>query len=117
MKYGEFSNVELSSPELDKLVARFGREGALEWIETLSVQKAAHGYKYKSDLAAILAWARKDAKKVASLPRQPISCKGHLCRLCDPEHEYACAAPEACGMSREVACKRFIDGRRQRSLL
>lgn len=61
--YGYFANVRLSVDEMAKLKERFGEIGADDRIETLSLAKRQHGYKYKSDFAAILAWARKDAKK------------------------------------------------------
>lgn len=57
--FGEFGNVRLSMAELAKLQERFGDQYQ-ERIDAFSESKAAHGYRYKSDYAAILAWARKD---------------------------------------------------------
>jgi len=61
--YGECANVRLTAAELKSLYERFGEAGARDWIETLSLQKKAHGYTYKSDFGAILSWARKEEKK------------------------------------------------------
>lgn len=58
-QYGNFKNVLLTDLELEKLKEKF----PLDWekrIENLSLGKAAKGYVYKSDYAAILNWGRKD---------------------------------------------------------
>jgi len=54
--------VFLTAGETEKLIEQFGEAGANERIEAFSLSKAAHGYKYKSDYAAILIWERKDQK-------------------------------------------------------
>ena len=59
-KYGEFLNVLLTTQEYEKLVKRFEKQDAEAKIENLSRGKKAHGYKYKSDYAAIIQWANKD---------------------------------------------------------
>ena len=61
-KFGPAANVSLSEGELAKLKDRFGSDGAQEWIDTFSEQKAAKGYKYKSAFFAILSWARREQK-------------------------------------------------------
>ena len=62
-KHGSFGNVLLTDEELEKLHERFiDAEGR---IEAFSKKKAAKGYVYKSDYAAILSWADSDAKKEA----------------------------------------------------
>jgi len=58
-KYGEFKNVLLTDKEYQKLKDKLGSE-ADRWIEEVSRGKAAKGYKYKSDYAAILNWQRRD---------------------------------------------------------
>ncbi|MBA7466140.1 hypothetical protein ES707_01315 [subsurface metagenome] len=58
-KYGEFQNVLLTDEEYQKLKDKLGSE-ADRWIEEVSRGKAAKGYKYKSDYAAILNWQRRD---------------------------------------------------------
>ena len=60
-KYGEYKNVLLSDEELAKLKAEFP-----DWeerIERLSEYIASTGKKYKSHLATIRNWARKDKPK------------------------------------------------------
>jgi len=57
--FGELSNVKLTPEEYEKLVARFGAQGATSWIDELSLAKASKGYKSKSDYATILAWERR----------------------------------------------------------
>ena len=60
-KYGEYKNVLLSDEELAKLKAEFP-----DWeerIERLSEYIASTGKKYKSYLATIRNWARKDKPK------------------------------------------------------
>ncbi len=59
-------NILLTHDEYQKLVERFGEQGAKDWIDKLSLGKQAKGYKYKSDYAAILTWERRDAK-----PQEP----------------------------------------------
>lgn len=60
-QHGSFKNVLLTDAELEKLHERF--PDADKRIESFSVKKAAKGYVYKSDYAAIIAWAGDDGKK------------------------------------------------------
>ncbi len=60
--YGEFSNVNLSDEEYQKLKEKFGEVGTGERIETLSYGIASKGYKYKNHYATILSWDRKENK-------------------------------------------------------
>ncbi len=60
-KYGQFQNVLLTDDEHSKLRERF--LDAEQRIENFSSAKAAKGYTYKSDYAAILNWARNEAEK------------------------------------------------------
>jgi hypothetical protein len=62
--YGEFKNVLLLNEEYDKLVLKFGKDGAEQKITNLSGGIESKGYKYKSHYATILNWARKDEKPV-----------------------------------------------------
>ena len=60
-KYGEYDNVLLSDEELEKLKDEF----PVDWsnrIERLSEYMASKGASYKSHLATIRAWARKENK-------------------------------------------------------
>ena len=60
-KYGEYKNVVLSDEDLEKLKSEFP-----DWqqrIERLSEYIASSGKKYKSHLATIRSWARKDKAK------------------------------------------------------
>ena len=60
-KYGKYSNVLLSDDELEKLKVEFP-----DWeerIERLSEYIASSGKSYKSHLATIRAWARRDKDK------------------------------------------------------
>lgn len=67
-KYGQFQNVLLTGSEYAKLCEQF--PDADTRIENFSMSKAAKGYTYKSDYAAILTWARKDAApKPAAAPK------------------------------------------------
>jgi predicted phage replisome organizer len=59
-KYGEYANVLLSDEELSKLKSEFS-----DWeerIEKLSIYMASTGKRYKSHLATIRNWARKEEK-------------------------------------------------------
>lgn len=58
--YGEFENVRLTPAHLAKLQQRWGEKLTTQRIQHFSRQKEAHGYKYKSDYAAILAWYPED---------------------------------------------------------
>lgn len=61
-KYGEYGNVLLSDPELEKLQTEFPSDWQ-ERIERLSSYMASTGKSYKSHLATIRNWARKDSEK------------------------------------------------------
>lgn len=60
--FGEMKNVTLTEDEHQKLIGRFGAQGAADRIEELSLAKAAKGYQFKSDYAAILSWDRRKQK-------------------------------------------------------
>ena len=61
-KYGEYSNVLLSDAEYQKLQEEFPTDYG-ERIERLSGYIASTGKKYKSHLATIRNWAKKDAEQ------------------------------------------------------
>lgn len=64
-KYGQYANVMLSDEELGKIKSEFP-----DWearIERLSEYMASTGKGYKSHLATIRAWARKDEKGTAAV--------------------------------------------------
>ena len=72
-KYGQYDNVLLSDEEMDKLKAEFP-----DWeerIERLSEYIASTGKTYKSHLATIRAWARKDAEKPKPVSKGPMCSK------------------------------------------
>lgn len=58
-KYGQYSNVLLTDEELDKLKTEFPEDWEKR-IERLSEYIASSGKRYKSHLATIRSWARKD---------------------------------------------------------
>jgi predicted phage replisome organizer len=58
-KYGMYENVLLSDEDYEKLIAEFPHDHT-ERIERLSEYIASTGKKYKSHLATIRSWARKD---------------------------------------------------------
>jgi predicted phage replisome organizer len=60
-KYGEYENVLLSDPDLEKLKAEFPTDWEAR-IERLSEYIASKGAKYKNHLATIRSWARKEKK-------------------------------------------------------
>lgn len=64
-----YSNVLLSDEELSKLKAEFPADWQ-QRIERLSEYMASTGRSYKSHLATIRSWARKDERNKAS-PRGP----------------------------------------------
>lgn len=67
-KYGEYNNVLLSDEELDKLKAEF-----TDWearIERLSAYIAQSGKSYKSHLATIRNWAKKEQPKEQAGPQR-----------------------------------------------
>ena len=66
--YGTFGNVLLTDAEAEKLRERF--KDADQRIEYFSTRKKAKGYTYKSDYAAILAWADDDVEKKKAKPAQ-----------------------------------------------
>lgn len=64
-KYGSYNNVLLSDEEYEKLQAEFPHDYS-ERVERLSEYIASSGKSYKSHLATIRMWARKDQHNVAS---------------------------------------------------
>ena len=60
-KYGEYKNVLLSDIDYSKLLNEFPNDYK-ERIEDLSAGIESKGYKYKSHLATIRVWAKKDKK-------------------------------------------------------
>lgn len=69
-KYGMYQNVLLSDEDYQKLQAEFPHDYS-ERIERLSEYIASTGKKYKSHLATIRAWARKDTTKNTSKSGNP----------------------------------------------
>lgn len=63
-KYGEYLNVLLSDEELEKVKAEFPIDWS-ERIERLSEYIATSGKKYKSHIAVIRSWARRDTEAPA----------------------------------------------------
>lgn len=61
-KYGQYKNVLLTDEELEKLKGEFPGDWEAR-IERLSEYIASKGAKYKSHLATIRAWARKDKER------------------------------------------------------
>lgn len=61
-KYGEYKNVLLSDEELEKLKREFPEDWQ-DRIEELSSAIEAKGYKYRSHLAVIRNWARRQQGK------------------------------------------------------
>ncbi len=71
-QYGDFSNVLLTDKQLASLKAKF--EDWSERLDNFSQQKAAKGYRYDNDYAAILVWARRDKSKHSN-DEQPVGPK------------------------------------------
>lgn len=65
-KYGEYSNVLLSDTDLAKLKAEFPTDWE-ERIERLSAYMASTGKTYKSHLATIRNWARRDSESRSNM--------------------------------------------------
>lgn len=63
-KYGEYNNVLLSDEELEKLKTEFPHDWQNR-IERLSEYIASKGDKYKSHLATIRSWSRKEQNTIA----------------------------------------------------
>ena len=74
-EYGQYDNVLLSDEEMDKLKAEFPADWQ-DRIDRLSEYIASSGKSYKSHLATIRAWAKKDAERPKK--PQPVS-KGPYC--------------------------------------
>ncbi|MCD8368666.1 MAG: helix-turn-helix domain-containing protein [Clostridiales bacterium] len=66
-QYGEYGNVLLSGSELSSLQAEFPQDYQRR-IERLSEYMASTGKSYKSHLATIRSWARRDRWQAASTP-------------------------------------------------
>lgn len=66
-KYGSYKNVLFTDEEYAKLQAEYPTDYS-ERIERLSEYIASTGKSYKSHLATIRSWARKDGAKAAAMP-------------------------------------------------
>ena len=66
-KYGSYKNVLFTDEEYAKLQAEYPADYS-ERIERLSEYIASTGKSYKSHLATIRSWARKDGAKTAAIP-------------------------------------------------
>ena len=66
-KYGSYKNVLFTDEEYAKLQAEYPADYA-ERIERLSEYIASTGKSYKSHLATIRSWARKDGTKAGAMP-------------------------------------------------
>lgn len=64
--YGDF--VLLTDDEYEKLIKRFGEQGAQDRIETLNNGIGSKGYKYKSHYHAILTWEKNNKKPEVQKP-------------------------------------------------
>lgn len=71
-KYGQYDNVLLSDVEYEKLKAEFPCDYEIR-IERLSEYMASTGKSYKSHLATIRCWARKDGNRYNEPQSQPPS--------------------------------------------
>lgn len=60
-KHHVAENVLMTDDEVEKLKAKF--PDYEKRIQGFSLSKMAHGYKYKSDYAAVLLWARREAER------------------------------------------------------
>ena len=69
-QYGQYKNVLLSDEDIDKLKVEFPEDWQ-ERIERLSDYIESKGAKYKSHLATIRVWAKKDKKPVTQAANQP----------------------------------------------
>lgn len=66
-KYGSYKNVLFTDEEYAKLQAEYPTDYS-ERIERLSEYIASSGKSYKSHLATIRSWARKDGTKAGTMP-------------------------------------------------
>lgn len=67
-KYGQYDNVLLSDDDLEKLKSEFPKDWQ-ERIERLSEYMASSGKSYKSHLATIRSWARKNGDTQQTKPK------------------------------------------------
>jgi len=120
MTLGTFNNVSMTETELDRLYDKFGKLDAEERIETLSEYLASKNKRYKSHVAVILNWARrdaarKDAKKqtLPALARPELAphMTTHLCTCCALDHKWDCTDDPLCTLPYEIPCRSFINSR------
>ena len=57
---GEFANVSIAKPQLDKLLEQWPENIVLQEIDALSCYMASKGKKYKNHYATLLNWLRRD---------------------------------------------------------
>lgn len=75
IKYGEFKNVLLTEEELNKLISGWGSETFQKRLAEFSKGKAAGGYKYASDYAALLKWKWEDTPHHTQSPTEAAIAK------------------------------------------
>jgi len=70
-RYGEMKNVLLTDEEKQKLIDKYGRSAAKDYVDKLSLHISSKSKRYKSHYATILAWMRRDGVVVEKKPVQP----------------------------------------------
>ena len=78
-KYGEYQNVLLSDDEMKRLKEDYPQD-YLQWIERLSEYIASTGKSYKSHLATIRCWARREQKQPPASRRAAYSHDKYNCK-------------------------------------
>lgn len=85
-KYGLYKNVLFTDEEYEKLQEEFPNDYS-EWIERLSEYIASTGKKYRSHLATIRSWSRKDTTQKPSNPRRKVPGWGGGSKIGEAEKE------------------------------
>jgi len=91
--------VLLTTSENLKLVAKYGADNTTAAYNKLSISKQAHGYKYKSDYAAILNWVMDEVQKKVKAEGVRGHTPGWVCAKCGHENH---DTGGVCGKCREV---------------
>ena len=105
--HGKYENVILTDDQRMKLQERLGKDPS-GLIDFFSEKKSMHGYKYKSDYAAICNWGIDAYQKTQPLtnpsppPKILCTCGGEynrmgFCKLCSAEKPYAITSQNAIG--------------------
>ncbi len=108
VQFGPNRNIWLTPAQYAGLVEKYGEAIADDFIQQLDLYPGKNLKKFKtySDHNLVIqSWITRAVKRgEVQLPEKPKTHPPHICRICEPEHEWACDEPAICGSPQVRAC-------------